>query len=115
MIKGFLFIALLSALTLSADRKALAEAGDDLSEPVAVVVGRVGLEVGAAMVEGDGSAVPRAPEKGVRNQPVVLAEAHEHAAEHQQQHCRPSLRSKHRPRLIKAKSYGSRVMDTGGW
>ena len=32
MIKGFLFIALLSALTLSADRKALAEAGDDLSE-----------------------------------------------------------------------------------
>jgi protein-disulfide isomerase len=32
MIKGFLFIALLSVLTLSADRKALAEAGDDLAE-----------------------------------------------------------------------------------
>ena len=32
MIKGFLFIALLSVLALSADRKALAEPGDDLSE-----------------------------------------------------------------------------------
>jgi len=32
MIKGLLFIAVLSVLTLSADRKALAEAGDDLSE-----------------------------------------------------------------------------------
>ena len=32
MIKGFLFIALLSVLALSADRKALGEAGDDLSE-----------------------------------------------------------------------------------
>ena len=32
MIKGFLFIALLSVLTLSAEGKALAEAGDDLSE-----------------------------------------------------------------------------------
>ena len=32
MVKGFLFIALLSVLTLSADRKALAQAGDDLTE-----------------------------------------------------------------------------------
>ncbi len=32
MIKGFLFIAILAVLTLSADRKALAEAGSDLSE-----------------------------------------------------------------------------------
>src|SRR6266542_2249337 len=32
MIKGFLFIALLSVLALSADRNVLAEAADDLSE-----------------------------------------------------------------------------------
>lgn len=32
MIKGFLFFVLLSVLTLPADRHALAEAGDDLSE-----------------------------------------------------------------------------------
>jgi protein-disulfide isomerase len=32
MVKGFLFIALLCVLALSADRKALAQAGDDLSE-----------------------------------------------------------------------------------
>src|SRR3989441_387444 len=32
MIKGFLFIAVLSVLTLCADRQALPEAGDDLSE-----------------------------------------------------------------------------------
>ena len=32
MIKGVLFIALLSVLTLSADRKALAQAGDDLTK-----------------------------------------------------------------------------------
>jgi len=32
MVKGFLFIALLSVLTLSADRKALTQVGDDLTE-----------------------------------------------------------------------------------
>ena len=58
------------------------EAIEHSPKPVSVVVGRVSLEVGSPMIKGNLAAYSRSTQEWVLDQVIVLAEAHEDAAEH---------------------------------
>ena len=56
--------------------------GEDVTQPVAVVVRGMTTQVSGALFAGKVTAVPWPVQQRVVDEAVVLAEAHEHAAEH---------------------------------
>ena len=60
----------------------IGEVAKDMTQPVAIIVGRVGLHVGRPLLDGERPAVAGTGDERLGHQTVVLAEPHDHATEH---------------------------------